>query len=208
MLLPFTGCKLSKNRPFSAANEHLPSLTELMGANITTRHWRRGTKAVSGHQSGSPKPVFLTLDPWAQACRKWGRWVSLAAKKGHHCSAKYLQPLFQQHWLAPPAQNQYLLERNAGWEKPSSDLGRGHSQDMGQHVCQREHTLPAGKCLLTPLLFETSYLPDIWCSQPSRGKGVHCRWIHYPPLGCRLYQFLGLYLKGNPFEEKRNNREM
>lgn len=53
VLLPFTGRKLSKNRPFSAANEHLPSLAELMGANITTRHWRRGTKAVNGHQSGS-----------------------------------------------------------------------------------------------------------------------------------------------------------
>lgn len=40
MLLPLTGCKLFRDRPLSAANEHLPSLTKLMGANITTLHWR------------------------------------------------------------------------------------------------------------------------------------------------------------------------
>lgn len=44
---------------------------------------------------------------------------------------------------------------------PAVTLAEATPKNMGQHVCQREHTLPAGKCLLTPLLFETSYLPDI-----------------------------------------------
>lgn len=77
---------------------------------------------------------------------------------------------------------------------------------MGQHVCQRENTLPAEKCLLTPLLFETSTFQTSDAVSPQGAKVFIPDEFIAPPLGLRPYQFLGLYLKGNLFEEKTNNK--
>lgn len=125
--------------------------------------------------------------------------MSLAAKKGHHCSAKHLQPLVQQHCLAPTTQNQYFLERKASLEKLSSDLGRGHSQDMG-NTSVRSSTHCLFICCKLPLVFSLVqvFLPSICLRQSAHGgKDVYSRRVHCPPFGLRLYQLLGLYLKGS-----------
>lgn len=136
--------------------------------------------------------------------------MSLAAKKGHHCSAKHLQPLVQQHCLAPPAQNQYFLERNVSLEKLSSDLGRGHSRDMG-NTSVRSSTRCLFICWEVPVdsSLVQVFLPSRHLRQ-SAHKEQRClfQMSSLPSAWTQAISAFRAVAEGQPFHKEKTNREV